>query len=96
MDDSGATHFVFQADKPGVEFLGSLKGVHTSHCIRLDTYMQSSVQGEWSRYERPNVVLCGRPTQAVDTARRWRPVRTSEWLSAPFDQMSLKCLQGEH
>jgi len=40
MDDPGATYFVFQASEPGVEFLGTLKGVHGLYCIRLDTYMQ--------------------------------------------------------
>ena len=39
-DDPVATHFVFQAGEPIVEFLRALKGVHTPHSIRTDTKMQ--------------------------------------------------------
>jgi hypothetical protein len=41
MDYPGATHFVFQAGEPSIEFLGALKGVHAPHCIRRDTQVQS-------------------------------------------------------
>jgi hypothetical protein len=45
MDDPSATRFVFQADKPRIEFFGAHKGIHATDSIQLDTYAQSGSQG---------------------------------------------------
>lgn len=77
MDDPSTTYFVFQAGEPSIEFLGALEGIHAPHCIRRDTNVQSRMQGEWYRYGRPNVLLCGGPARWLKVVRRLRPVRTS-------------------
>lgn len=59
MDDPGATDFVFQASKPGVEYLGALKDVHVVHCIRMDTNVQLSEQASDNVSRGPTIKLSG-------------------------------------